>query len=411
MRKSRVRIPFPALLRYNLYILILNQVPTSGIFFMSEKINRSNSKSKDISGLPYCSPVNRKVIMRNLKKSIIILLLILITAISAYYFMDSDPPDTAAGSNLEIDYIDVGQGDCVLIESDGKYMLIDAGKAGETDTVINHLRKKGVKKLEYAIWTHPDADHIGGAAEVIKTFQIGSVLMPDKTHTTKTFENLLLAMKDKGLRITRPKVGDTYFIGKASFIILSHGREYEDNNNSSIAIKLTNGNNAFLFIGDTEKEALEDILGNGISLKSVIYMAGHHGSDTSTTKELLQAVNPDYAVISVGKDNSYGHPADSTLQMLIENGTQIYRTDENGTITAFSDGKKITIDAAAYDYRASYTSIEKEGPAEITVYITKSGRKYHTADCSYVSSGKTVIILKEADARRLTPCTVCNPPE
>ena len=349
--------------------------------------------------------------MRKFKKSIAILLLLLIAAITSFYFMDSDPPNTTSGSNLEIDYIDVGQGDSVLIESDGKYMLIDAGKAGETDTVINHLRRKGVKKLEYAIWTHPDADHIGGAAEVIKTFQIGSVLMPDKTHTTKTFENLLLAMKDKGLKITRPKVGGTYSIGKASFILLSPGREYEDNNNSSIAIKLINGNNSFLFIGDDEKEALEDILSNGISLKSDIYMAGHHGSDTSTSKELLKAANPDFAVISVDKDNSYGHPADSTLQMLIENGTQIYRTDENGTIAAFSDGNKVTIQAAAYDYSASNTSIEKEDTGKITVYIAKSGRKYHTDDCSYVSSGKTAISLEEADALGLTPCSVCNPPE
>lgn len=349
--------------------------------------------------------------MRNLKKSITILLLILIAAISSFYFMDSGPPATTSGSNLKIDYIDVGQGDSVLIEAGGKYMLIDAGKAGEADTVINHLRKKGVSKLDYAIWTHPDADHIGGGAEIVRTFQIENVLMPDRTHTTKTYENLLLAMKDNGLKITRPKVGDTYTLGDASFILLSPGKAYEDNNNSSIAIKLIHGNNSFLFTGDAEKEALEDIMGNGISLKSDVYMAGHHGSDTSTTKELLKAVDPDYAVISVDKNNSYGHPADSTLLMLTEQRTKIFRTDENGTVTAFSDGNNVTIQANTKVDRASSIKKETEDIGEITVYITKSGRKYHVADCSYVNTGKTAIDLEQADALGLTPCSICNPPE
>lgn len=344
--------------------------------------------------------------MNKQKKILIPAVFFLITAVSLIcfkYFFQTDP---AQNNNLKVSYIDVEQGDCTLIESEGSYMLIDAGKETESDKITNYLKTQGVKKLDYVIWTHPDADHIGGGADIINTFPIGKVLMSSKTHTTQTFENLLLAIKENNLSITLPEIGAAYQLGAASFTIIAPNREYEDNNNSSVGIKLVNGNNSFLFIGDAKEEAIDDILDNSISLKADVYMAGHHGSDTSTSKELINAIDPEFAVISVGKDNSYGHPSKSTLQLLNKKGIKIYRTDENGTIVAVSDGKQVTINAKAYEYKES-----SETPREITVYITKSGKKYHQADCPYISSGKTAIPLKEAAEIGLTPCSKCNPPQ
>ncbi len=344
-----------------------------------------------------------------MKKLIKIIAVILPLLLAASFILLHNTVDTPVNSTsdtvMKVHYIDVGQGDSVLIESNGSYMLIDAGKANKSETIINYLKYIGVKKLDYVIWTHPDADHIGGAADVIESFSIGKVIMPGKTHTTDTFENLLSAIKKKGLKITRPEFGNKYTVGMSSFTIIAPNKEYEDNNNSSAGLKLVNGDTSFLFIGDAEKEAIDDIMANGLDLKADVLMAGHHGSDTSTTKEFLNAVDPDSAVISVGKDNSYGHPADTTLKLFRDNKIKLYRTDENGTIVASSNGKTVTFTATAYDFKSSANT---DGSI---VYITETGKKYHVADCPYLSQGKIKTTLKEAKDEGLSPCSKCNPPE
>jgi competence protein ComEC len=277
--------------------------------------------------------------MKKPRNFIVLIISVFILSISLFLI---SKPHTVDYKSLTVNYIDIGQGDSVLIESDGKFMLIDSGKASESETVTNYLKKRGVGILDYVIWTHPDADHIGGAAKVMKAFTVKQVLMPHKSHTTKTFYNLMSVIKEMGLKITAPKAGNTYTIGDSSFIIIAPNRDYADNNNSSIGIKLINGNTSFVFIGDAEKEAITDMLENGIDLSADVLMTGHHGSDTSTTAKLLKAIAPDYAVISVGKDNSYGHPAKDTLKLLSNNNIKIYRTDEDGTLIASSDGNKIT---------------------------------------------------------------------
>lgn len=342
----------------------------------------------------------------HMKKPRIIIFLLLTAFIISISLLLTLKPDTVDYKQLTVNYMDIGQGDSILIESDGKFMLIDAGKASESDVVISYLKNKGVSTLDYVIWTHPDADHIGGSAEVMKAFAVKQVLMPHKSHTTKTFYNLLSVIKEKGLKITSPKAGSAYTLGASSFVVIAPNRDYEDNNNSSIGIKLIHGNTSFVFIGDAEKESITDMLHNDIDLKADVLMAGHHGSDTSTTAELLKAVAPDYTVISVGKDNSYDHPAKTTLELLSNNNIKIYRTDENGTITASSDGSKISFSAKEYDFKAS-----KEDKSKTPVYITKTGKKYHLADCPYIGHNKLSISLKQAKERDLTPCSKCNPPE
>lgn len=308
----------------------------------------------------------------------------------------------------EVHYIDVGQGDSVLIESGNHYMLIDAGKSCKANIIINYLKKIGVKKLDYTIWTHPDADHIGGAANIIKTFNIGKVIMSGKTHTTITYKNLIMAIKNKGLKITLAKPGDEYQIGNAKFTITAPNGSYSDNNNSSVGLRLVNGRTSFLFIGDAEKEALNNTIHNRLTLRSTVLMAGHHGSDTSNTEEFINAVSPSYAVISVGADNTYGHPAQSTLNLFARKHIKVYRTDKRGTIVASSNGTKVTFNVKTSE---NAISTEKDISKATDVYITNTGTKYHLAGCRSLVGSKIKITLKEAKEKGYTPCKLCNPPQ
>lgn len=269
------------------------------------------------------------------------------TSGTALDFKDVTTKDEAAvtgnTSVLKIHFIDVGQGDCTLIESDGKYMLVDAGNNKDSDNIVNYLKSQGVKSLEYVIGTHPHADHIGSLDTVIESFEIGKVIMPNVASNTKTFEEVLTAIDSKGLNITAPKVGDIYALGMAKFTIIGPNGEFgEDLNNWSVGIKLINGNNSIVMCGDAESKGEEAIIKTGIDLKADVLKVGHHGSKTSTSDEFLKAVSPTTAVICVGTGNMYGHPADITMNKLKNKGISLYRTDNNGTVIMTSDGNKIT---------------------------------------------------------------------
>ena len=260
------------------------------------------------------------------------------------YFEDTSSSTVSSSGNLKVHYIDVGESDSVLIEENGHFMLIDAGDVDDIGTVLDYLKKQKISQLDYLVLTHPHADHIGSAASVIEKYQVNRIIMPDKSHTTNVYKKTIKAISKKKIPVTRPKVGETFSIGEAVIEILAPNHyNYGDNiNNYSIALKIINGKNKFLFIGDCEKEAIADILVNGMNLEADVYMCGHHGSGTSTTKTLLEKVNPQYAVISVGK-NSYGHPNKSVINMLKSRKIKIYRTDKKGTIVFFSDGNEITV--------------------------------------------------------------------
>lgn len=251
---------------------------------------------------------------------------------------------TDAGGNLEVHYIDVDQGDSTLIESDGEYMLIDAGQNDKGLELWSYLEKQGATHLKYAIGTHPDADHIGGLDVILYRCNVDLVMMPDLKKDTRTYDDVVQTIKNKSIKQISPKVGERYSLGSATFTIVAPNENYgtDDANNWSIGILLQNGNNRFLFIGDAEKESETDMLYNGIDLRADVYKVAHHGSNTGTTQEFLNAVNPTYAVISCGEGNSYGHPHKEVLDKLKKAGIQMLRTDKQGTIIAYSDGDKIT---------------------------------------------------------------------
>ncbi|WP_455714824.1 ComEC/Rec2 family competence protein [Anaerosporobacter sp.] len=327
---------------------------------------------------------------------------------------DSSTSESSTSTTMKVHYIDSGESDSILIESDGHYMLIDAGDVDDKATIVNYLKEEEVKKLDYLILTHPHADHIGAASDVIDTFSIGKIIMSPKTNNTKVYETLLDTIAKNALKITKPVVGDSYTLGNAKFTLLApNSMDYGSNlNNYSISLRLVNGKDSFLFIGDCETEAISDILANQQILDSDVLLCGHHGSRTSTTAGLLKEVTPTYAVISVG-ENSYGHPSEETLSLLKKNNIKTYRTDENGTIIATSTGSKITFSAKATDLsnvNASTSSKDETSNSNYNVvYITSSGTKYHKSSCSYLKGNKTKTTVKKAKEDGYEPCKTCKP--
>lgn len=243
---------------------------------------------------------------------------------------------------LIVHFLDVGQADSILLElPNGQAMLIDAGTNRAGATVCDAVRAQGISRLDYVVGTHPHEDHIGGLDDVIKSFDIGKLYMPKVQNNTKTFEDVLDAAAEKGLKIITAKAGVHVTDGGGLSIdmLAPVGETYDELNNYSAVIKVVFGNTAFLFMGDAEELAEQEITGD---VQADVLKVGHHGSKTSTSDAFLKRVNPQYAIIQCGKDNSYGHPSQETVDKLTEAGIQIYRTDQDGTVRIISDGKTVS---------------------------------------------------------------------
>lgn len=258
-----------------------------------------------------------------------------------------------ASGTLSVHYLDVGQGDSIFIElPNKKCMLIDAGENMYGKSITEYITNLGYSKIDYLVATHPHADHIGSMAYVVNHNDIGEIYMPKVATTTKTYEKLLTAISDKGLKVKSAKAGmNIVDDGDFSIDILAPVTiEEDDLNNCSIILKMNYKDDSFLFLGDAEKKELETVTAD---MSAEVLKVGHHGSRTSTTKALLEEVNPKYAVISLGKDNSYGHPHKSTLELLDEFNVETYRTDQDGTIVISTEGSGVTI-------KTGQTSMERD---------------------------------------------------
>ncbi|MCB2310571.1 MBL fold metallo-hydrolase [Clostridium tagluense] len=255
--------------------------------------------------------------------------------------------------NLIVHFINVGQADSILIQQGSKYMLIDAGNNGDGKLVKNYLLKQGVKSLDYVIGTHPHEDHIGGLDYIINDFKIGKIYLPKVTSTTKAFGDVIVAIKNKGMKVSEPKPGETFNLGTAKCTILApNNSKYKDLNNYSVVVKLEFGSNSFLLTGDAEDISEGEILAKGFNIKADLLKVGHHGSRSSTTDKFLNKVNPKYAVISSETGNDYGHPHKETMDKLKNKNISVYRTDELGTIIATSNGKTISFNTKPGSYKA-----------------------------------------------------------
>lgn len=250
----------------------------------------------------------------------------------------TDTTTTIENPKIRITTLDVDQGLAVLIESDGKYMLFDGGDRRTSSYVVSYLQKHGVNKLEYMVASHYDSDHIAGLVGVLETTTVDCVINPSYKATTKIYQSYVDGVNKSGAEAIYPSVGDTFTLGHATFAVLAPAKDYGDANENSIAIKITCGEFNCIITGDAEKQSEADMLTCGISLAADVYIVGHHGSSSSSSKEFVEAIAPRYAIISCGKDNDYGHPHQETMDTLNALSVYVYRTDRNGEIYCESDG-------------------------------------------------------------------------
>lgn len=333
-------------------------------------------------------------------------------------------PDTSKPEGtLEVHYIDVGQGDATLIKCGSHAMLIDGGNNNKGTTVQLYLKKQGVESLDYVIGTHPDADHIGGLDVIVYKYNCDTVIMPDYEKDTKTYQELVDVIHDKNMKITYPVVGEQYALGEAKFTIIApNSNSYGGNaNDYSVAILLEYGKNRFLFTGDAEEASEAEMLTNGIDISADVYKVAHHGSRSASTQEFLNAVQPKYAVISCGEGNSYGHPHAEVLNRLRSMGAEVFRTDEQGSIIASSDGENITWNCSATDSWQSgeQTESDRENSANVTeqtTYVLNTNtKKFHRETCGSVSQikeenfQKVQMSREELEQSGYSPCKNCDP--
>ena len=322
------------------------------------------------------------------------------------------PSEIPEDSSIEIHFIDVGQGDCALILCDGATMLIDGGDSSASSKVYAYLKAHNVDTLDYIVATHPDADHIGGLSGALNYATAKVAYCPVTEHDTKTFANFTKYLNAQGVSITIPTAGDTFPLGSATVQILGPQKDYEDTNDLSIVLRVVYAETSFLFTGDAERTAEADILEAGYDLSSTVLKVGHHGSDSSTSYPFLREVMPQYAVISVGKDNSYGHPTENTLSKLRDAEVKVYRTDLQGTIICTSDGKTVTFTTEKNE-NISTNPTETAPAIEAGEYIGNvNSKKFHLPTCQTLPAEQNRVFFdsrEEAVDAGYSPCGNCKP--
>lgn len=291
-------------------------------------------------------------------KTVLYVMIAIIALLCAGFFVDPEELAKFAGvgnsnsdgvsEELTVHFIDVGQGDSILITAGEDSMLIDCGEIGKASVVENYLASQGVDQLDYVIGTHPHSDHMGCMDEIVNYYDIGELILPHlpakDVPTTKYFERFLDAAEARGLNMTEAKVGRKISLGDGECeIIAPCSEKYSNTNNYSVGVIIRHGENSFLLTGDAEASAEKEMLESGRLADVDVYKAGHHGSDTSSSDGFLDKISPETAVISCGTGNSYGHPSKSTLDKFAERGIEVYRTDLSGTVKIISDGKELAV--------------------------------------------------------------------
>lgn len=307
---------------------------------------------------------------------------------------------------LMVHYIDVGQADCILLQCGGKSLLIDGGNVDDGRKVVTYLQEQGISELDTVICTHAHEDHVGGLPAVLAVFPVHKVYAPTKTYASSCFDDFVRYVEQQRLEITAPVPGDSFYLGGAKVTVLGPLRTYSATNNTSIVVKVVFGSSSFLFTGDMEVLAENELLDSGAGVKADVLKVGHHGSNTSTGYRFLYEVNPEYAVISVGTGNAFGHPHEEPLSRLEQAGVTQFRTDQLGTVIAVSDG--LTITFRWENQSANPQWVEYGGPM---VFIgNKTTRLLHIPSCSNLPAEKNRALfdsLSQALEEGYIPCKSC----
>lgn len=285
------------------------------------------------------------------------------------------------GGELLVHFIDVGQADCALIEYGDYHMLIDGGNKEDGQLVISYLEQQGIEELDAVVCSHAHEDHVGGLPSVLAVYPTAAVYAPTKTYASNVFDDFVYYADQQRREIIIPAPGSRIDAGELTVTVLGPVKSYAETNDTSIVLKVEYGETSFLFTGDMEVAAENDMLdywGDQMDWNVDVLKVGHHGSDTSTGYRFLNAVMPTYGVISVGEGNSYGHPHDEPISRLKQAGVTLLRTDELGHVIAHSDGQ--TVSFTWEDQSAQPEDVEA---AETVTYIgNKNSKKFHAEDCA-----------------------------
>ena len=280
----------------------------------------------------------------------ILLILVIITILFLYSNYNSNKVNKTepvnkivSKENFSIHFIDIDEGDAIIINSNDEYVLIDTGKYEFKDKLLNYIDNLGIEEFKYVIGTHAHEDHIGTMPTIIRKYKVDRFFMPDQANNKlKSYELTLKELNKKNITYETPNIDDEFILNDTKLKIIHIDHDKEELNDTSIILKVTYKNNSFLLTGDATKEVELNILDK--DLKSDLLKVSHHGSNDATSAQFLSKINPKYAVISVGKDNDYHHPHQVTLDKLNKLNIETYRTDLNGNIIAYSDGNNILIE-------------------------------------------------------------------
>ena len=378
--------------------------------------------------------------MKNLRKRVGRFLLMFAMLFAGILLPQNTKAVWAADGSMTVHFLDVGQGLSVLVESEGQTLLYDGGPSSASSFVVSYLQERQISEIDYLISSHYDEDHVSGLIGCLNAFDVANVIGADYVHDSSLYDSFMDGVAAQGLTVQHPAVGTEYEFGSGKFTILSPQNISKESNANSVAIRLTNGENSFIFTGDADYNSEADMVSSGIDLSCDVLSVGHHGSATSTSWDFLQATVPEYAVISCGAGNMYGHPHEETMEKLSDMGIQVYRTDEQGTIVVSSDGNSLSWNM---DPCNDYTSGDGKSPAgesetqgfageqyddqgesndtdsieadsaqnsqEEMVWISATGSKYHSIpDCGNMNPDKAYQEpLSQAEAQGYEACKKC----
>ena len=340
--------------------------------------------------------------------ALVLILGLLFCGCEVVYYPAETPttPDFTEGETLTVHYIDVGQADSILLETEGKFMLIDGGNKEDGQLVISYLQQQGVEELEAVICTHAHEDHVGGLPSVLAVFPVKAVYAPTRTYSSKVFDSFLHYVDQQGLEVTIPAPGDKLALGGVDMTVVGPVKSYAETNDTSIVVLADYSETRFLFTGDMETPAENDMLdywGDRINWNVDVLKAGHHGSDTSSGYRFVYEADPEYAIVSVGTGNTYGHPSESILSRYGDAGIPLFRTDELGHVIVTTDGQNIAVTWENQNAQPSeYASSQYSG--------NKNSKKVHTGDCSNLPGENNRVeftSLNDAIAAGYTPCGTC----
>ena len=350
-----------------------------------------------------------------------------------------------ASDLLEFDVLDVGQGQSILVRSDGQDMLIDGGGRSTSSFVVSYLKQKGIESLDLVVLSHYEEDHMSGLIGVLESFPCDTLLLPSYAGTGALYESFAVSALSNGCKIIHPEPGFEYPLGNSIVRVIGPLRnDYTTENDMSLCIKLKYGDSSFIICGDAQTESETDLAGSSEDISADVYVANHHGSSTSSTDTFLDRVSPEYVVISCGKDNGFGHPSMETLLRLQSRNVTMFRTDLQGGITAYSDGTQVwfdtepctdwstgdgLLDLSGMEGENKENNLTRSSPNGMGTDSLVSGdiseqheyvcnthtKKFHYPVCSSVSQIKdsnrlnTYLSREELIAEGYEPCGNCNP--